>query len=149
MLGTKCPSITSRWIQSAPAASTARTSSPSLEKSEARIEGAIARARGAKAWVMARFPVAAERTNGPRLTWAPRPGNAGTISFLWAENSAVVGMNCRCSPVLKTAVDTDFIELFALARRLLTSGPEHWPRHAARVGVVQCCLRLAPYRVRS
>src|SRR6478735_180914 len=60
MLGTKCPSITSRWIQSAPAASTARTSSPSLEKSEARIEGAIARGRGAKAWVMAWFPVAAE-----------------------------------------------------------------------------------------
>ncbi len=32
MLGTKCPSITSRWIQSAPAASTARTSSPSLRE---------------------------------------------------------------------------------------------------------------------
>src|SRR3954468_7462993 len=60
MLGTKCPSMTSRWIQSAPAASTARTSSPSLEKSEARIEGAIARGRRAKAWVMALFPVAAK-----------------------------------------------------------------------------------------
>src|SRR4051812_1216344 len=41
MLGTKCPSITSRWIQSAPAASTAATASPSREKSEARMEGAI------------------------------------------------------------------------------------------------------------
>src|SRR5215469_10723710 len=48
MFGTKCPSITSRWIQSAPAASTARTSSPSLEKSDARIDGAMTRGRGAR-----------------------------------------------------------------------------------------------------
>src|ERR1700733_8244097 len=48
MLGTKWPSITSKWIQSAPAASTARTSSPSLEKSEARIDGAMTRGRGVK-----------------------------------------------------------------------------------------------------
>src|SRR5277367_3508586 len=41
MLGTKWPSITSRWIQSAPAATTARTSSPSLAKSADRIEGAM------------------------------------------------------------------------------------------------------------
>src|SRR5208282_2527898 len=41
MLGTKCPSITSRWIQSAPAAAIARTSSPSLEKSDDKIEGAM------------------------------------------------------------------------------------------------------------
>src|SRR5215211_7636293 len=40
MLGTKRPSITSTWIQSAPAASTARTSSPSRLKSALRIEGA-------------------------------------------------------------------------------------------------------------
>src|SRR3954454_12711837 len=64
MLGTKCPSITSRWIQSAPAASTARTSSPSLEKSDARIEGAIAGGRETKAGVMALFPLAAEAKNG-------------------------------------------------------------------------------------
>ena len=41
MLGTKCPSITSTWIQSAPAASIARTSSPSREKSAERMEGEI------------------------------------------------------------------------------------------------------------
>src|SRR5580704_2523053 len=41
MLGTKWPSMTSTWIQSAPAASTARTSSPSLAKSAARIDGAM------------------------------------------------------------------------------------------------------------
>src|SRR5690242_8937869 len=52
MLGTKWPSITSRWIQSAPAWSTARTSSPSLEKSDARIEGAMTRGRGVKELVM-------------------------------------------------------------------------------------------------
>src|SRR5258708_1385404 len=40
ILGTKWPSMTSTWIQSAPAASTARTSSPSLAKSAASIEGA-------------------------------------------------------------------------------------------------------------
>src|SRR5580692_8673921 len=40
MFGTKRPSITSTWIQSAPAASTARTSCASLPKSEARMEGA-------------------------------------------------------------------------------------------------------------
>ena len=38
-LGTKWPSITSIWIQSAPAASIARTSSPSRAKSADRIEG--------------------------------------------------------------------------------------------------------------
>ncbi|MNL59059.1 hypothetical protein D3C87_1827520 [compost metagenome] len=41
MFGTKCPSITSQWIQSAPASSIARTSSPSFEKSAERMEGAI------------------------------------------------------------------------------------------------------------
>ena len=45
-LGTKWPSITSRWIQSAPAAATARTSSASLEKSADRIEGAMITGRG-------------------------------------------------------------------------------------------------------
>src|SRR4051812_26149565 len=41
MFGTKWPSITSTWIQSAPAASIARTSSPRRAKSAERIEGAI------------------------------------------------------------------------------------------------------------
>ena len=41
MLGTKWPSITSTWIQSAPAASIARTSSPNLAKSALRIDGAM------------------------------------------------------------------------------------------------------------
>src|SRR6059058_3406237 len=40
MLGTKRASITSTWIQSAPAASTARTSSPSRVKSADSTEGA-------------------------------------------------------------------------------------------------------------
>src|SRR3979409_1783319 len=55
MLGTKCPSITSRWIQSAPAWSTARTSSASLAKSEARIDGAMTRGRDANCWDMCAF----------------------------------------------------------------------------------------------
>ena len=40
MSGTKRPSITSTWIQSAPAASTARTSFARRPKSAARIDGA-------------------------------------------------------------------------------------------------------------
>ena len=39
MLGTNIPSITSRWIQSAPALSTLATSSPSFEKSADRMDG--------------------------------------------------------------------------------------------------------------
>src|ERR1700751_1341696 len=45
MFGTKRPSMTSTWIQSAPAASTARTSSPRRAKSAESTEGAI-RMRG-------------------------------------------------------------------------------------------------------
>src|SRR5271166_6038639 len=41
MLGTNRPSITSTWIQSAPAASTAQTSSPKRVKSADKTEGAI------------------------------------------------------------------------------------------------------------
>ena len=41
MLGTKCPSITSTWMTSAPAFSTALTSSPRRLKSADKIEGAI------------------------------------------------------------------------------------------------------------
>src|ERR1700730_16496269 len=41
MLGTKRPSITSTWIQSAPAVSTARTSSPNRAKSADKTEGAM------------------------------------------------------------------------------------------------------------
>src|SRR4029453_17175645 len=41
MEGTKCPSITSTWIQSAPAAVTAATSSEMRPKSAERMEGAI------------------------------------------------------------------------------------------------------------
>src|SRR5689334_15773350 len=75
MLGTKWPSITSRWIQSAPAASTARTSSPSLEKSEARIEGAITRGRGVNGDVMG--AVSGSKGECEAVTCRPRSGNEG------------------------------------------------------------------------
>src|SRR5580698_5409250 len=81
MLGTKCPSITSRWIQSAPAASTARTSSPSLAKSDARIDGAMTRGRDANCGDMCALPKTLEkhfeRAGVPRLTCAKPGGNAG------------------------------------------------------------------------
>src|SRR5687767_9533022 len=60
--------MTSRWIQSAPARSTLRTSSPSLEKSEARIDGAITSGRV--------IPEGLFRTSSTRLTWAFGRGNA-------------------------------------------------------------------------
>src|SRR5262245_30116846 len=40
MLGTKCPSMTSMWIRSAPAFSASATSAPRRAKSAARMEGA-------------------------------------------------------------------------------------------------------------
>src|SRR3954454_13044427 len=76
MLGTKCPSITSRWIQSAPAASTLRTSSPSLAKSAARIDGAMTRGRDANCWDMCAFPNLFEGAERPRVTWGRAGGNA-------------------------------------------------------------------------
>src|SRR4028118_925107 len=45
MLGTKCPSITSRWVQAAPPASNCWTSSPRRLKSAERTDGAIRRGR--------------------------------------------------------------------------------------------------------
>src|ERR1700732_724781 len=92
MLGTKCPSTTSRWIQSAPAASTARTSSPNLEKSDARIDGAMTRGRGANCWDI--FQASRDHPwqgcGRPRVTCAGPAGNAERTTVLWAENSAVV-----------------------------------------------------------
>src|ERR1700676_1364469 len=58
MFEKKSPSLTSRGTKSRPAASTGRTSSPSLAKSEARIDGAMTRGRDAN-WVdMCAFPKA-------------------------------------------------------------------------------------------
>ena len=48
MFGTKWPSITSTWIQSQPAASMARTSSPSRAKSAERMDGAMMMSPGAE-----------------------------------------------------------------------------------------------------
>src|SRR6185295_17667421 len=73
--GTKCPSITSRWIQSAPAASTLRISSPSREKSDASTEGAITKGRGAKGWDMG-LPALQNVSERPRVTRAPVGSNA-------------------------------------------------------------------------
>src|SRR5690349_22795072 len=75
MFGTKWPSITSRWIQSAPAASTLRISSPSLEKSEASTDGAMTRGRGANGWDMA-LPGHVGGSERCRVTRAPKRGNA-------------------------------------------------------------------------
>src|SRR5206468_3516805 len=95
MFGTKCPSITSRWIQSAPAASTARTSSPSFEKSDARIDGAMTRGRETNDWDMGAY-----RCSPAGEEWPPRNmrhdrGQCGQAQLLWAEKSAGSGIYCR------------------------------------------------------
>src|ERR1700744_6036527 len=107
MLGTKCPSITSRWIQSAPAASTARTSSPSFEKSEARIDGALTSGRGEKeADIGAVFRMFEAVF---RLTRANTPGNARQKQV---EKFASGGTNCRPTRLLQTCERHEIIHLF-------------------------------------
>src|SRR5689334_6960521 len=119
MLGTKCPSITSRWIQSAPAVSTARTSSPSLAKSAARIDGAMTRGRDANCWDMCAFPNLFRRADR-----APRNMGEGREQcrhgrLLWAEKSAAAGSYCRVGRMETDAAKSGFIGFFVMARRLL------------------------------
>ena len=80
MLGTKWPSITSRWIQSAPAASMASTSSPRRAKSAERIEGAMIGVRSCSCRV--RSSEASKRPNTNRRPPPRRHGEdaAGRMS---------------------------------------------------------------------
>src|ERR1700682_4313995 len=113
MLGTKCPSITSRWIQAAPAASTARTSSPSLEKSDARIDGAMTRGREANCWGMCAYPETFEAYGTVfRVTRATPGGNAG-------GKFCRCGINCRGYGPSRTDETPYFIGFFTMARGLL------------------------------
>src|ERR1700755_1514485 len=97
MFGTKCPSITSRWIQSAPAASTARTSSPSLEKSDAKIDVAMTRGRDANCWDMGVFPNLCEGAEESRVTCRGAGGNARPDVSCGRKNlpeqAAIAGLN--------------------------------------------------------
>src|ERR1700730_15671078 len=79
MLATKCTSMTSRWIQSAPEESTARTSSPSLAKSDARIDGAMTSGRDANGADMGAVSEVLMRAEGTRVTWVRRGGNAQRV----------------------------------------------------------------------
>src|SRR5215472_10565254 len=81
MFGTKRPSITSTWIQSAPAASTARTSSASRPKSADRIDGATMTGRligspSSRSCDRAPLPAAAPQEMIRRLR-AGAPGGVG------------------------------------------------------------------------
>src|SRR5688572_338785 len=49
-LGTKRPSITSHWMRSTPASSSAATSAPNLEKSAGRTDGTISMRRSEPGW---------------------------------------------------------------------------------------------------
>ena len=118
MLGTKCPSITSRWIQSAPAASTARTSSPSLAKSAARIDGAMTRGRDANCWDMCAFPNLFKGADGPRVTWGRAGGNAAALALLQAEKSAAAGSYCRVGLIGRRRRKARFCWVFSIGTAL-------------------------------
>src|SRR5438067_12890967 len=114
MFGTKWPSMTSRWIQSAPAASTARTSSPSLVKSDARIDGAMTRGRDANGWDMCAFRDERRCGTVSRNMQGGR-GQCGRKCLLWAEKSAAAGTYCRRSQTGRDADKPGFIGFFVLA----------------------------------
>src|ERR1700730_16031213 len=89
MLGTKWPSITSRWIEAAPAASTARTSSPSLAKSDARIDGAMTSGRDANwADMGAGSEVTLDARGGPPRNMGKARRQCAADRSGGAENSA-------------------------------------------------------------
>src|SRR6516165_1152009 len=82
MFGTKRPSITSTWIQSAPAASTARTSSASRPKSADSIDGATMTGR----LIGPRLPRSSDRPPLPaaapqQIVPGIRAGAAGGINL--------------------------------------------------------------------
>src|SRR5215469_14819767 len=86
MLGTKRPSITSTWIQSAPASSTARTSSASRPKSADRIDGATITDRFIGSWASCDRP--------PPPAAAPKQGvcrlRAGAARRVYLERGGLV-----------------------------------------------------------
>src|SRR6476661_10309182 len=80
---TKCPSITSTWIQSQPAASMARTSSPSRAKSAERMDGAMMMSPSAERSAMrASFKMRQVWPAHHRLT---RPCSANPLSSVLRE----------------------------------------------------------------
>src|SRR6266436_5811133 len=64
-----------------------------------------------------------------------------------AENSAATASIAGAAEAFEVAKSRVFVGFFTMARRLLILQPESKrPRHAAFVGVLPCCLLLAPYR---
>jgi hypothetical protein len=80
------PSITSTWIQSAPAASIARTSSPSREKSAERIEGEISSSGMASVAALRARESANKRATALFHTVAARHGGAHLVDFIAGRN---------------------------------------------------------------
>ncbi|KWW99464.1 hypothetical protein LI90_1099 [Carbonactinospora thermoautotrophica] len=76
ILGTNSPSITSHWIRSTPACSSARHSSPNREKSAGKTDGTI-RGRGADGCIQDLLCLHPRNTVGP-ATVPPTPPPVGT-----------------------------------------------------------------------
>ena len=147
MLGTKCPSITSRWIQSAPAASTARDLFPSLEKSEARIDGAMTRGRDANWADMCAFP---KTLSKPRREF---PGNTRQRGGQCGQNALAGRKNLPPAAPIAGAAERGrrgkpiFYWVFCAGTGFADPDPVKVGRTtAAFVGVLPCCLPLAPPR---
>ena len=99
MFGTKCPSITSRWIQSAPAASTVATSSPSRAKSADRIEGAMVTGRAIAMSFRASPPARLAHSNGigrARLACAAPVQKRPEVRRLRSMSCRIIGVRISC-----------------------------------------------------
>src|ERR1700712_2712402 len=100
MLGTKRPSITSTWIQSAPAASTARTSSARRPKSADRMDGATTSGLATRRSARRRRRELGDLLVQPADQRAPR----------LHERVAAVLLQLECQGIDVDALATEFVE---------------------------------------
>src|SRR3954471_9308765 len=115
-LGTKWPSMTSTWIQSAPASSTARTSSPSRAKSADRIEGAMRTGCcTAPTLTSARVGRQGKRGNYPRL-FAGEAGDEEAVGAALCLIGARQDALSLLQPIVAAASEEGVGDLLALLR---------------------------------
>src|SRR6266446_6356106 len=104
MLGTKRPSITSTWIQSAPAASTARTSSPRRAKSADSADGAMSMEAAMVLAVTRSRPIDEpdKLADGPdtrrrhvAAAGADRPEDRGLLPARHQKGNPTAALDCR------------------------------------------------------
>src|SRR6185312_8053973 len=164
-LGTKWLSITSTWIQSAPAASIASTSAPRAEKSALRIDGAmrtgfcmrsgLPQVPLSRPWPGGRFPTLAAERMGRKGAEHFQLVGEETQLLQGKLQAALVGMALDLGVELRllemraaqVALELDDIDAVGgkPAQRLVERGryalhPEQERRHAAHGAPVGLCL---------